>query len=156
MLPEKKKEKHIFQRNINIKEVFSNEEIKLLRNLTPEINNLIKSASNKKYINNNLNSSYTYKPTPSFVPKGKFYKLILEDIQKFFIKERNHVISKVISLLIKEIINVSKIIQENAILNRVISNLTKNSEINSSSDIKKLLDLNLAQIDYYKTYSKKI
>jgi hypothetical protein len=155
MLPEKKKEKHIFQRNINIKEVFSNEEIKLLRNLTPEINNLIKSASNKKYINNNLNSSYTYNPTPSFVPKGKFYKLILEDIQKFFIKERNHVISKVISLLIKEIINVSKIIQENAILNRVISNLTKNSEINSSSDIKKLLDLNLAQIDYYKTYSKK-
>lgn len=37
----------------------------------------------------------------------------------------------------------------------MISNLTKNSEINSSSDIKKLLDLNLAQIDYYKTYSKK-
>lgn len=155
MLPEKKKEKHIFQRNINIKEVFSNEEIKLLRNLTPEINNLLKSASNKKYMNNNLNSSYTYTPTPSFIPKGKFYKLILEDIQKFFIKERNHVISKVISLLIKEILNVSKIVQENAILNRVISNLTKNSEINSSSDIKKLLDLNLAQIDYYKTYSKK-
>ena len=155
MLPEKKKEKHIFQRNINIKEVFSNEEIKLLRNLTPEINNLLKFASNKKYMNNNLNSSYTYTPTPSFIPKGKFYKLILEDIQKFFIKERNHVISKVISLLIKEILNVSKIIQENAILNRVISNLTKNSEINSSSDIKKLLDLNLAQIDYYKTYSKK-
>ena len=40
-------------------------------------------------MNNNLNSSYTYTPTPSFIPKGKFYKLILEDIQKFFIKERN-------------------------------------------------------------------
>ena len=71
MLPEKKKEKHIFQRNINIKEVFSNEEIKLLRNLTPEINNLIKSASNKKYINNNLNSSYTIQLLLLF-QKGNF------------------------------------------------------------------------------------
>ena len=155
MISEKKKGKQNFQRNINIKEVFSNEEIKLLKNLTPEISNLLRSTSNKKYINNNLNSSYTYSPTPTFIPKGKFYKLILEDIQKYFIKERNHVISKVISLLIKEILNVSKIIQENAILNRVISNLTKNSEINSSSDIKKLLDLNLAKIGDYKTYSKK-
>ena len=155
MLSEKKKEKQNYQRNINIKEVFSNEEIKHLKNLTPEISNLLKSTSNKKYINNNLNTSYTYTPTPTFIPKEKFYKLILEDIQKYFIKERNHVISKVISLLIKEILNVSKIIQENTILNRVISNLTKNSEINSSSDIKKLLNLNLAQIDYYKTYSKK-
>jgi len=155
MLPEKKKEKQIFQRNINIKEVFSNEEIKLLKNLTPEINNLLKSTSSKKYINSNLNSSYTYSPTPSFIPKGKFYKLILEDIQKYFNKERNHIISKVISLLIKEIFNVSKVIQENALLNRVISNLTKNSDINSSSDIKKMIDLSMAKIDCYKTYSKK-
>ena len=158
MISEKRMEKPKFHKKINIREYFSNEEIKILKNLNPEINNLFKYTLTKKNININLLNINTNNNiyTPIFVLKEKFYKLILEEIQKYFIKEKNRVISKVIGLLVKEIISVSKVLEENKKLNEFFTNLTKRKNINIDTN-KKSHKLNLSIYDYSKKkYQKEI
>ena len=128
MTPEKRLEKQKYQKNININDTFSNEEIKLLINMNTEFNTLLKSSPNKKHYTNssyNLNQNYITNYSSLSIPKKIFYKIIFGEMQKHFLKEKNNLMSKILSLLIKEIINITKIIEENSILNNLISLLEK-------------------------------
>ena len=77
MTTKKKLETAEFKRSININDSFSKEEMKSLM-LIPEINILVKSSSAKKNYN------------PLLISKKIFYKIILEEIHKHFLKERNN------------------------------------------------------------------
>jgi len=136
-----KKKKPKFQKLIYLNETFSNEEIKNLRNLNSEINSLFKIPSNKRSINNSINN---FNSTSSILlPKEKFYKIMLEEMQKNFIKEKNWIMSKIAGLLIKEIINISKLIEENIILNDFFDSLQKRKASNMDTR-KKYKNLNLS------------
>lgn len=136
-----KRKKSKFQRLIYLNETFSNEEIKNLRNLNVEINSLFKIPSNRRYINNSINN---FNSTSSIVmPKEKFYKIMLEEMQKNFIKEKNWIMSKITGLLIKEIINIAKLIEENIILNDFFDSLQKRKASNVDTR-KKYKNLNLS------------
>jgi hypothetical protein len=155
MTPEKKNKKIKFEKSINIYESFTKEEIKLLKNLNPEINILFKSSSSsKKNLKNNIyiNTSNNYINSPLLVSKKLFYKLILREIQNHFIKERNNLIPKIILLLIKEITTISKIIEEYSILNKCFSHLQKRKFINLEDTKKsKVLNISLYDININKT-----
>ena len=151
MTPEKKLGKLKYQKSLNITESFTKEEIKSLSNLYPEMNILFNSSSNKKSlsINNtfNLNSTYNNVFSPLMVSKKIFYKIILDEIQKHFLKERNNLMSKIISILMKEITFISKMIEENSILNKFISHLEKKKVLKKT----KVLNLSLFDITMNKT-----
>ena len=145
-------DKSKYQKNINIYETFSNEEIKILTNLTPEINILFKSSSNKKNFVNKIFNQNNIIYSPLLISKKIFYKLILGEIQKHFLKERNNLMSKIISLLIKEIASLSKIIEENSILNKFVSQLENRKVLNlDNSQKSKVLNLLLYDISFSKT-----
>ena len=138
MTTKKKLETAEFKRSININDSFSKEEMKSLI-LIPEINILVKSSSAKKNYN------------PLLISKKIFYKIILEEIHKHFLKERNNLMSKIISLLIREIANISKVVEENIILNKLISHLEKRRILNYEPPKKsKVLNLSLYDISINK------
>jgi hypothetical protein len=148
MTPEKKLEKQKFQKYININDTFSNEEIKILINMNSEFSALFKSSPNKKHkINSsyNLNENYAANNfSSSLIPKKIFYKIIFGEMQKHFLKEKNNLMSKILSLLIREIIHITKFIEENSILNNFISHLEKrHAKIKKSGLTLSLNDFNL-------------
>ena len=116
------------QNKLNLSEIYSNEEIKLLKKSIPDINNMIYLASNSelnstkdsKLFNDRVNPhqlQYRYFPPTKkmknsnnnsfFIDKEKFYTLILEKIKRFLEQEENILLSKSISLIINEIFNIS-------------------------------------------------
>ena len=125
-----------FQRNLNVTNTFTNKEIKTLSDLYPEMKILFNSSSDKKAfsINNTFNVKLAYNGiySPLIVSKKIFYKIILGEIQNHFKKERNNLISKIISLLIQEIMYISKILEENIILNKFLTHLQKRKILKKS------------------------
>ena len=146
------KEYFEFQSKLNLSEIYNNEEIKLLKKNIPEMNNLIYLVSNNEL--NNANNSkcnekinvqqYQYRyfsPTrkiknnsnSSFlIDKEKFYSLILNSIQQYFEQKQNFLFSKSISLIMDEILNVSKIIKQNLIYDNFFKSI-KNTKLISYS-----------------------
>ena len=146
MTPEKRLEKQKYQKNINITDIFSNEEIKLLINMNKKFIILFKSSSNKKHYTNSsyhLSHNHSYNFSSLLIPKKIFYKIIFSEIQKHFLKEKNSLMSKILSLLINEIVNITKVIEENSILNNFISHLEKRKDKMKKSHI-----FNLSLNDY--------
>ena len=141
------------QNKLNLSEIYSNEEIKLLKKSIPDINNMIYLASNSelnstkdsKLFNDRVNPhqlQYRYFPPTKkmknsnnnsfFIDKEKFYTLILEKIKRFLEQEENILLSKSISLIINEIFNISKILKQNLIYNKFFKSI-KNPKIISYS-----------------------
>ena len=134
-----KKKKSEFKNIINLHETLSNEEIKYLRNLNPEINTLFKISSNKKNYNTN---SFSITNSSIIMSKDKFFKIILEEIQKRYIRDKNRIMPKLIGLIIKEISNISKLIEQNVILNELFDSVQKRKQSNIESR-KKFKNLNI-------------
>ena len=138
---------------LNLSEFYNKEEIKLLKKTIPDISNMIYLASN-----NELNSNYTSKiindwenpsnyqyrylsplrklknnlNTSFLIDKEKFYILILDTAKHIFEKEQNFLLSKSISLIMEEILNLSKILKQNLIYNKFFKSI-KNTKILSYS-----------------------
>ena len=74
------------------------------------------------------------------ISKKQFFSLIFEELKKYFEKEKNYAMSKVISLLINEMITISKIIQENQILNNFFTEI-KNDKRTYFHESKKSFNL---------------
>ena len=127
-----------YQTKLNLSEIYSNEEIKLLKESIPDLNNLIYLVSNNDLNMGNNSKSFNdqtnqhqyqylyYSPsrkiknnsnTSLLVDKEKFYFLILDKIKNYFQNVQNFLLSKSISLLIDEIINITKINKQNLIYN---------------------------------------
>ena len=122
------------QTKLNLSEIYTPEEIKLLKKTIPDISNIIYLVQNNdtngsdgskpykdqinhpqyfyysslKKIKNNSNISF-------FIEKEKFYSLILENIKQYFEKEQNALLIKSVILIMDEILNLSKIIKQNVI-----------------------------------------
>ena len=148
-----------YQKYLNVNEIFSKDEIKNLKKLSPEIHNLFRDSlstigdSNKNsFIKNTSNKE----PSKKLIPKKQFYTLILAEIKKYFEQKKDSTISKIINLLINEIISISKIIQENQILNDFFDNLRKDKS-KTIEDSKKLfnLDKNPKEINDINSKSEK-
>ena len=137
-----------YQRYLNAFEIFSKEEIKSLKKLNPELNNLLKysSGSNNNYNNKEISKDSFLKTDTSkdfskkLISKKIFYTLILEELKKIFVQKNDSAMSKIISLLINEIITISKIVQENQILNEFFEQIKKD-KCKSFSDSKKLFNV---------------
>ena len=136
-----------YQKYFNVNEVFTKEEIKNLKKMNPEINNLIKSASSLHNYNNTENNKESYLKTDitkesskKLISKKQFYTLILEELKKYFDQKKDIIMSKFISLLINEIITISKIVQENQILNQFFEKIKKD-KYKSFEDGKKIFNL---------------
>ena len=113
-----KRKKSEFKSKINLREILTNEEIKYLRNINPELNSLFKTMSNiKNFTTNPLNFNTSF--SPILISKDKFFKIILEQIRRRYIRDNNKIMSKIISIIIKEILNISKLVEQNAILNEL-------------------------------------
>lgn len=138
-----------YQTKLNLSEIYNNEEIKLLRESIPDLNNLIYLVSNNDFNNNSkffneIGSQYQYRYfSPSrkiknnsntcfLIDKEKFFSLILDTTKNFFEKEKKFLLSKSISLLINEILNISKIIKQNLIYKQFFKDI-KNSKLISHS-----------------------
>ena len=133
-----------YQKYFNANEFFTKEEIKSLKKLNPEINNLFKISSQT---NNNANNKHSYlaadinrESKKLLISKKKFFSLILEELKKYFEKEKNNVMSKFISLLINEMMTISKIVQENKILNNFFTEI-KNKKPTYLNDAKKSFNI---------------
>ena len=122
-----------YQKYINANEFFTKDEIKSLKKLNPEINNLFKIPTVTR---NNLNNKHSYlsadiskESKKLLISKKQFFSLILEELKKYFEKEKNNVMSKVLSLLINEMITISKMVQENRILNNFFAEIKNDKRI---------------------------
>ena len=143
------------QTKLNLSEIYNNEEIKLLKKSIPGLSNMIYLATNNeinnidtsKYVHdrtnqkkcqylyvsplrkirNNLNTSY-------LIDKEKFYIFILNEIKLFFEKEQNLLLSKSISLIMNEILNISKILKQNLIYIKFFKSIKNTKLINYSSN----------------------
>ena len=141
------------QNKLNLSELYNNEEIKLLKKSIPDINNMIYLAANSelnstkdsKIFNERVNPhqfQYRYFPPTRkikstnnnsfYIDKEKFFTLILEKTKQFLEQEKNLLLSKSISLIINEILNISRIIKQNIIYNRFFKSI-KNPKIISYS-----------------------
>ena len=144
------------QTKLNLSEIYSNEEIKLLRKTIPDINNIIYLFSNNEHINTDYSKSfnerthiqqpqYRYFPskrkikpslnTSFFIDKEKFYPMILSSIKQIFDKEKNYLYSKSLALIIEELLNISKIIKQNLVYSKFFKSVkdTKLNEIKKST-----------------------
>ena len=122
-----------YQKYFNANEFFTKDEIKSLKKLNPEINNLFKIPT---VTSNNLNNKHSYltadiskESKKLLISKKQFFSLILEELKKYFEKEKNNVMSKVLSLLINEMITISKMVQENRILNNFFAEIKNDKRI---------------------------
>ena len=140
------------QTKLNLSEIYTTEEIKLLKKSIPNISNIIYMASNNEH-NNTDNSKlnkdqmqhtkYRYfssirkikdNTNISFlIDKEKFYSLILDTIKQYFEKEQNIILIKSISLIMDEMLNLSKMLKQNLIYRTFFKSI-KNTKI---LDIKK-------------------
>ena len=143
------------QTKLNLSEIYSNEEIKLLRKSIPDINNLIyllpkivptntdnshsfneKSSYNQQSQNRFFPSIKKIKQTSNtsyFIDKEKFYTMVLGAIKQKLEKEKNFMLSKSLSLIIDELLNISKIIKQNLVYYKFFKSIkdTKSNEIKS-------------------------
>ena len=134
----------VYQKYFNANEQFTKEEIKYLKKINPDLNNLFKvSSTNINYINKDthLKTENNKDSSKILISKKRFFSLILEELKKSFEKNKDKIMSKIISLLINETISISKIIQENEILTDFFHKIKKdrNSYFN---DTKKIIDTN--------------
>ena len=132
---------------LNLSEVYTSEEIKLMKKNIPDISNSIYLVSNNdfnnadnyrlykeqinypkyrylsslKKIKNNSNNSF-------FIDKEKFYTLILNSIKQILEKEQNIILIKSISLIMDELLNISKIIKQNIIYHNFFKSI-KNTKL---------------------------
>ena len=147
MFQYKKNKTSEHQKYLNANEIFTKEEIKYLKKLNPEIYNLFNSspymnnmATKDSYLNTEI--SKVYKDTSKkLIPKKRFFSLFLEEIKKHFESTKNIIMTKVISLLINEMITFFKVIKENEILNEFFQEIKKDKfsyfgDRNRSLDIK--------------------
>ena len=142
-----------YQTKLNLSELFNNEEIKSLKESIPDLTSLIylvssndfNSNNNSRLFNDNTNQSqYQYRyfppsrkmknnPNTSFlIDKEKFFPIILDTIKNFLEKEQKFLLSKSISLIIDEIMNISKIVKQNLIYNKFFKSI-KNTKLISYS-----------------------
>ena len=115
-----------YQKYFNANEFFTKDEIKYLKKLNPEINKLFKIptvTTNNNNKNSYLTAEISKESKKLLISKKQFFSLILEEVKRYFEKEKNDVMSKVISLLINEMITISKMVQENKILNNFFTEL---------------------------------
>lgn len=148
------------QTKLNLSEFFSNDEIQLLKKSIPDISNIIYLISNNDHHNNTENSrpindkghfqpkQYRYfsairksrnNSNSSFcIDKEKFYTLILDSIKQIFEKEKNFILSKSLSIMMDEILNISKIIKQNLIYYKFFKSI-KNTKLNEIKKTKKSL-----------------
>ena len=140
------------QTKLNLSEVYSNEEIKLLRKSFPDINNILFLLPNISYNNTDNSNSFnerthiqqsknslfssirkTKQNTSYYIDKEKFYTMILGLIKQKFEKEKNFMLSKSLSLIIEEFLNISKIKKQNLIYYKFFKSIkdTKSNEIKS-------------------------
>ena len=132
------------QTKLNLSEIYSFEEIKLLRKSIPDINNIIYLLPNINHINtDNCNASNEKPHFPSirkikqnsntsyFIDKEKFYTIILGSIKQKLEKEKNFMLSKSLSLIIEEFLNISKLIKQNLVYNKFFKSIkdAKSNEI---------------------------
>ena len=143
------------QTKLNLSEIYNNEEIKLLKKSIPGLSNMIYLATNNginnidtskdvhdrtnqkqcqycyvspfRKIRNNLNTSY-------LIDKEKFYIFILNEIKQLFEKEQKVLLSKSISLIMNEILNISKILKQNLIYIKFFKSIKNTKLINYSSN----------------------
>lgn len=136
-----------FPTKLNLLDNFTNEEIKSLKKLIPNFNTLVSfpSAKTNNFPYNKINQDKNQKNNipvkpknkiqnqttynSSIVNKEKFYESLLEITRKHFEKEGMFLMVKVISLIINEIYNVSKVIKENGIFIEYFSSLKNNKGI---------------------------
>ena len=150
MFPQTKFKPPKYQKYLNVTEIFTKEEIKNLKKINPDISNLFKASSNKNIYNNKdsyLNTDISKDSTQKLILKKKFFSLILEEIKKEFERKKDSIMSKIISLLINEIITISKIVRENQILNEFFNEF-KNDRFTYFEGSKKFFNNN-------KTYQSK-
>ena len=144
------------QTKLNVSEIYSNEEIKLLRKSIPDINNIIYLVSNNEHINTDNSKSfnerthvqqpqYRYFPsirkiksnlnTSLFVDKEKFYTMILGSIKQILEKEKHYIYSKSLTLIIEELLNMTNIIKQNLVYTKFFKSVkdTKLKEIKKST-----------------------
>ena len=145
------------QTKLNLSEFFSNDEVQLLRKSIPDLSNIIYLISNIDHHNNTENSrtindkgyyqqrQYRYfsairksrnNSNSSFcIDKEKFYTIILDSIRQIFEKEKNYILSKSLSIIMDEILNISKIIKQNLVYYKFFKSIknTKLNEIKNSS-----------------------
>ena len=148
------------QTKLNLSEFFSNDEIQLLRKSIPDISNIIYLISNNEHHNNTEYSGaindkrhlpqrqYRYfsaikksrNNSNSFfcIDKEKFYTIILDSIKQIFEKEKNYILSKSLSILMDEILNISKIIKQNLVYYKFFKSI-KNTKLNEIKKTKKSL-----------------
>jgi hypothetical protein len=108
-------------RKLNLEEIFTNEEIKLLKKTLPKINILIRSSPNNSNSNSNISKQNTSKSELNktenskdkiFVYKKYFYKLILENIKNKYEQEGNKIMIKTLSFIIEDLFNEGSNINE--------------------------------------------
>ena len=131
---------------INLSEVYTNEEIKSLKKIIPDLNNIIYMVSNND-INNTNNSKNNNQPNQSkfryysslhknknnsnisfFIDKEKFYVLILNLIKQFFEKEHNILLIKSVTIIMNDILNLTKILKQNIIYQNFFKSI-KNTKL---------------------------
>ena len=99
---------YVLDQKLNLEEIFTNEEIKLLKKTFPKINILIRASP--IYLNQSPNLTSKTKSTQQdyskekiFVFKRYYYKLILDDTKNKYEQEGNSIMSKSISCLIEDL-----------------------------------------------------
>ena len=144
-----------YQTKLNLSEIYNNDEIKLLKESIPDLNNFIYLVSNNDINNSNNSKSFNDKSnqpqyqyryfstsrkiknnsnTSVLIDKEKFYSLILDTIKNYFQNEQKFLLSKSIALLINEIMNISKIIKQNLIYNQFFKSIKNTKIINYSKN----------------------
>ena len=142
------------QTKLNLSEIYSNEEIKLLRKSIPDINNIIYLLPNIVQTNTDNSNSINERShiqqsqnrffpsirkikqnsnTSYFIDKEKFYTMVLGLIKQKLEKEKNYMLSKSLSLIIDEFLNISKIIKQNLVYYKFFKSIkdAKSDEIKS-------------------------
>ena len=101
-------------KQLDLEELFSSDEIKFLKKKFPKINILIRTSPNftnsKSNINNHTKSKLELNKKEIikdklFVYKKYFYKLILENVKNKYEKEGNKIMQKFLSYLIEDLFN---------------------------------------------------
>jgi len=136
------------QTKLNLSEIYSFEEIKLLRKSIPDINNIIYLLPNINHTNTDNCSSFNEKQhfpsirkikqnsnTSYFIDKEKFYTIILGSIKQKLENEKNFMLSKSLSLIIDEFLNISKLIKQNLVYNKFFKSI-KDAKSNEIKTIK--------------------
>ena len=141
-----------YQNKLNLSEIYTNEEIKLLKNSIPDISKILYlvTSENQNYINNinnkknvrqlqsryisplkkiKNNSNYAF-----YTDKENFLIYVLGSIKQIFNKEKNFLLTKCLTLIMNEIINMLKIIKQNFMFNKYFKSIKKAqlNEINKS------------------------